>query len=420
MNNFQRLLLGVIVLEIPIQVDTYLSYQEKWAEFGAIGGFNLSITSVCLGILYAAWLVEHAAASGFPWRERLYVDWPLTTYLGVAVASCFFAENRQLALSSIALLAQAYLLHAYVANRVKSRADATFVVTMLLVALAMQGAIMLALGAVGRDVDLGPIAATVSPDFRVEGTIGSSNSAASYLALLMAPALGVLATSLHRPVKLLAIAALCLSGVALLLTLSRGGWLAAGLSVTLYCAFAVYQRRASAWLPVTVAFAALAIGGFFHQSIADRIFSDDGGSALSRLPLNQAAWQMIGDYPALGVGANNSTVVGSRYALLPEFRGEWFYATHNKYLLEWEELGLLGLAAFVWFLWSTIRTGWKTWQRQDVLVAPIALGLTVAVAGQTLHMTVDIFNNRPQVQMLWLCAGLIVALSRLEGATDHA
>lgn len=415
MNNFQRLLLGVIILEIPIQVDTYLSYQEKWAEVGAIGGFNLSLTTICLVALYAAWLIQYGTASGFPGRDRLYVSAPLTAYLAIAVVSCFFAENRILALSSVTLLFQAYLIFLYVANQVRSRGDVVFVVSLLFVALALQGAIMLVLSTLGRNVNLGPIAATVSPNLRVEGTIGSSNSAASYLALLMAPALGVLVTPVHRSVKMLAIVALCLSGVAILFTLSRGGWLAVGLSLSLFCMFAWYQRRISVWVPVTILLFGLILGGVFQKNITNRLFSDDGGSALSRIPLNQTAWQIIGDYPALGVGANNSTVVASRYAMLPEYRQEWFYATHNKYLLDWEELGLLGLAAFLWFLLSTMRTGWKTWQRQDVLLAPIALGLTVAVAGQMLHMTVDIFNNRAQVQMLWLCAGFVVALSRLEG-----
>jgi putative inorganic carbon (HCO3(-)) transporter len=101
---------------------------------------------------------------------------------------------------------------------------------------------------------------------------------------------------------------------------------------------------------------------------------------------------------------------------LPEIRSEWFYTIHNKYLLEWVELGVLGLAAFLWFLLSTIRRGWSTWQRQDRLLAPLSLGLILAIVGQMVHMSVDVFNSRPQVQSLWLCAGLVIALSRIESS----
>ena len=47
------------------------------------------------------------------------------------------------------------------------------------------------------------------------------------------------------------------------------------------------------------------------------------------------------------------------------------------------------------------------------MVAPIALGLTMAIVGQMLHMFVDVFNSRVQIQMLWLCAGLLVGISQL-------
>ena len=46
-------------------------------------------------------------------------------------------------------------------------------------------------------------------------------------------------------------------------------------------------------------------------------------------------------------------------------------------------------------------------------MAPIALGLTLAIAGQMLHMNVDVFNSRVQVQFLWLCAALLVGISRV-------
>jgi putative inorganic carbon (HCO3(-)) transporter len=125
---------------------------------------------------------------------------------------------------------------------------------------------------------------------------------------------------------------------------------------------------------------------------------------------------MIGDHPIVGVGSNHATVAGMQYVALPEFRSDWFYTIHNKYLLEWVELGLLGLAAFLWFLLTTIRSGWSAWRRQDHLLAPLALGLVLAIVGQMVHMSVDIFNSRPQVQSLWLCAGLVIALGRREGS----
>ena len=413
MSLFERILLGVIILEIPVQIDTYLMFQEKWADFGAIGGINVSLSTFCLGLLYLTWLVDSSAVAGNQSRHRLYFSIPLTVYMGLATVSFFVAENRHLALNSIALLGQAYLCYVYVSNRVKTRSDVMFVVTMLLVALAMQAAIMVGLVAIGHSFSVWPVKASLSSDLRPEGTIGSANSAGSYLGLLMLPALGVSIAAASRPVKLAAIAALMLAGVAMLFTMSRGAWIGFGVAVSLFCLIAWHRRWISAWRPIILALAVLMLAGVFQSSIMSRLFSDDGGSALSRIPLNRTAWQIIGDHPVLGVGINNSALVASQYAMMPEYRQEWFYTTHNKYLLEWEELGPLGLGAFLCFLLATMLAGWKTWQRQDELLAPIALGLSLAIITQMLHMTVDIFNNRPQVQMLWLCAGLVAAIYRL-------
>lgn len=414
MNKLERILLGIVILEIPIQVDAYLFFREQWAEYGAIGGVNVSITTICLGLLYACWLIKYAVASGYPWRERLFIGYSATAYACCVGLSLWAAHDRVLALNSLALIVQAYLIYTYVANRVSTRHDAVFVVAMLLLALAAQGAIMIGIYAAGQSVSVGPVTGMITEEYRVGGTIGSPVVGASYLALLLALAVAVFATDLALLYKLLAIASLLFGSVALMLTLTRGAWLAAALSITVLLAVSMYRRLITVWIPATCAVAVVVLGLLFQQSIVDRLLGDDEGSAQSRIPLIHVAWDMIEDYPLTGVGTNNAAAVGSQYIASPEFRSEWFYTIHNKYFLEWVELGTIGLLAFLWFLGTTLWRGWETWQRRDTLLSPIAAGLALAIFGQMLHMSVDVFNSRPQVQSLWLCAGLIVALSRME------
>jgi O-antigen ligase len=191
---------------------------------------------------------------------------------------------------------------------------------------------------------------------------------------------------------------------------------AVGFSVAIFFLIAWYQRRVSAWVPIALVLCALFAGAIFYEGITNRVLGDDKGSAESRVPLIRLAMNIIEDHPVAGVGINNAAVAGSQYAGLPQFRSNWFYTVHNKYLLEWTELGVFGLAAFLWFLIATVHRGWITWLRKDSLLSPIALGLILAIVGQMLHMTVDIFNSRAQVQSLWLCAALIFAMSRVEQA----
>jgi O-antigen ligase len=415
MSTWQRIFLGVIIFEIAFQIDTYSVFQDRWADVGAIGGYNLSLSTVCLGVLYASWLIRSAALAGYPSRRGLYVNFPLTLYVAIMGASTAIAQDRLLASYGVFLIIQAYLIYLYVSNHVQIRDDVTYIVALLAVVLSLQAAVMIGLRVLGHDVSIGPIVGRIESDTRVSGTIGSPVTAGCYLALLLAPTLSLLATPLSRPYKLLALTAFSLGGLALFLTLTRGAWIAFGISIGILCLLGWYRRLISAWMPLTFAFALVLVGIIFQESIANRIFEDEG-SAHSRIPLIQMAWSMIGDNPVLGVGVNNCAFVASKYALSSDLRQEWFYTIHNKYLLEWVETGIFGLAAFLLFLLSTLRTGWHVWLRNDSLLSPIALGLSVAITGQMVHMLVDVFNSRPQVQMLWFCAGLIAALPRVEEA----
>ena len=126
----------------------------------------------------------------------------------MASLSVFFAVDQSLAVNGIALLLQAFLLYVYVANQVNTKADVVYSSSMmLLVALLMQGAIMIALLTIGHDVEIGPVLGTFSLDHRSGGTIGSPDTAGGYLEILIVPVLAVLATPLARRYKLLAVSA---------------------------------------------------------------------------------------------------------------------------------------------------------------------------------------------------------------------
>ena len=310
LNAFQRLLVGVAVLDTSIQVDTYLFYQEQWAEFGAIGGINVSLATICLVALYAIWLVEAGATATFARRSSLYFNLPLTLYVAVATVSWIVAEEKLLALNSIVLLGQSYLLFTYIANKVQSRDDVVYIASLFAVSLAIQGLAMIGLRVIGHSVSLGPIAGMIGDEMRVGGTIGSPVTGGSFLALMIAPTLSLLVTPVKQSCKLLAIGALVLGGIGLLLTQTRGAWISVGLSTSLFVAIAWYRGLISLRLPIACACAALLLGLVFQESITSRIFGDDEGSAHGRIPLYQMAWADDRRSPANGRGDQQLRGIG--------------------------------------------------------------------------------------------------------------
>jgi len=268
---------------------------------------------------------------------------------------------------------------------------------------------MIALRFAGHDFQLAGIVARIDPGMRVGGTVGSPNNAAAFLQMLLVPALCISLSRLRWGYRWLAFVAFALGSIALVLTFSRGGWLSFLASLTIFCLLAWQRGWLSRSFVFTLAGLAMVLSLIFLNTFISRLFGDDAGAAYSRIPLMKLAFRMIADFPLLGVGANNFIVMIERYAK-GELAWAWLYLVHNKYLLIAAETGICALAAFIWFLLSTLRRGWLCTKTNDSLLAPIALAFVAAIVGNMVHMLVDILHSRPAVQQLWLAAGLIAAM----------
>jgi O-antigen ligase len=88
----------------------------------------------------------------------------------------------------------------------------------------------------------------------------------------------------------------------------------------------------------------------------------------------------------------------------------WLYTVHNKFLLIWSETGFFGMTAFLWFLAASLRAAWHASYSRDPLSGPLAFGLTAALLAHNAHMLVDVFNDRPLVQLLCFVAGLVAGI----------
>jgi O-antigen ligase len=414
-----RILLAVVILDIPLQFGTHLYYREEHAAFGALGGLSISATTIALSGLYAAWIMRVLANRNSVASPSLHINLPLLMYLAITTISMAVAQDVSLSFFEVFLLLESCLVYFYVANMVRTRQDVVFVVLLLLIGCLLESLIMIVLRFTGMPSTIWGIPAHIyiytderERLMRIGGTVGSYNFAAAYLSILLTSAASILFTNLGRVHKWLAIAVLGLGGVGLVFTLSRGAWMALALSITLLCWLGSRHAGLSLKTPIAVLLILSLLYLPFHAAISARLFGDDSGSAESRVPLMRLAFRIIEDNPLLGVGANNFTVVMDRY-LTSDFREGWLFAVHNKYLLVLSETGMVGLLAFLAFLLDALRKGWRCWVHRDPLLSPLALGFAAGIAGHMLHMTVDVFRGRPTQQLLWLVAGLLTAMLRI-------
>jgi O-antigen ligase len=415
----QKLLVAVVVLDIPVELGTYLFYQPVQAALGALKGLSVSATTLALTGLYASWFVRTLANRTPRVRPRLHMNLALVFFLGITVLSVFVAQDKELSFFEVYLLFEACLIYFYVANNLRTRQDVLLVVALLLGGCLLESAVIIVMkftvsASTTWDYPIHIIAENLAGDgrMRIGGTIGVPNVAGAYLSVMLATAAGVLFADLGRTYKWAAAAVLGLGGVALIFTYSRGAWIALVFAISVLCFVVWRERGISLKAPIVILAVLTLLYVPFGSSISSRLFGDDQGSANSRIPLDKLAFRMIGDNPLLGVGANNFTVAMDQYAT-SEFRREWLWAVHNKYLLILAETGVGGLLAYLAFLFSTLRRGWQCWRFGDSQFSPLALGFVAGILGHMVHQSVDLFRDRPLQQLVWLTAGLLVAMHRI-------
>ena len=421
----RKILLAIALLDIPLQIDKNFDYLDDPAQLGALGGFEISLTTVALVGLYIAWFIERTSVRrDHPPTAPFRLVRPLAVYLLFAAVSAVAAQDFGLYARGLFMLVQLFLLFVYLVNSIRTRDDVRFIVTMLLWGLLLEGAIIVGLGTSAESVNVGGFKVFVDTSSatqelgssRFYGTLGSPINAAAYFELILAPALAVVATNLGRTHKQLAGLGIALGLVALVGTLSRAAWGATVFSMTLTCM--AFRSRGGHRLavPLLVLASFVVVLVTFQSTITTRLTGYDYGSARVRLPLAATALEIIADSPILGIGVNNYVAALPRYAAT--YAGDWLYTVHNKYLLVWAEAGIGGFAAFLWFLVSTVRRGRDVWKRGDPLLSPLALGFTTSLIGQMGHMAVDHYSSRSQVEFLWVAAALIAAMSRMREETS--
>jgi O-antigen ligase len=410
------LLLTVVVLDIPLQMETHLRYNADAAALGALGGLNISATTIALVGLYLGWLF----AGGSRETEKkpgILCNLPLLLYVANAVLSIVVARSVSLASFEVILFLQMLALYTYLVNTVTTRTEVRYLIALLLFGLFAEGMFMVYMGYTGSAPQIWGLKArldeakSVGSLDRVAGTIGSANTAAAYLSTMLAFAACVLASKYDRGMKLLAALSVLAGLVALVLTYSRGGWTALAVAAAAFCWWG--RKRKRSWVVVTALVLAIVIALVaFASTIAARITEDDRGSAYSRVPLMKLAFRIIADHPLLGIGSNNFGIVMKNYEN-SDFRSGFLYAVHNQYLLVWAETGIGGLIALLWFYIGTIRSGRICWARHDEFLSPLALGISAGLLGYMVQMSVDIFRDRPMMQLVCTLSALVTISSRL-------
>ncbi|MGH6863651.1 MAG: O-antigen ligase family protein [Methylocella sp.] len=258
---------------------------------------------------------------------------------------------------------------------------------------------------------------------RPSGFLPHPNVFADYLTFVLPPlvALAFAGPAVLRWIWWLALALLVAALGALVLTLSRGGWIAFGCAM-LFLAAAGWQRGVVrgpqlAGLALGIAISGAVLVAIFPAAIY-RVTQSDQRSSDSRLAMMKQAFLIIRRNPVVGVGlagynkAAQTNIPSSFATLLPAFRESLLKGVvHNKYLLTFAETGVVGLALLLGLLGSLAIMPFASFPGAQPARWLVLLGLSGAVVAQAVFFLFDHFSYDLRLGMLFAMAGVMLGVS---------
>jgi O-antigen ligase/tetratricopeptide (TPR) repeat protein len=227
---------------------------------------------------------------------------------------------------------------------------------------------------------------------------------------------------------------------AIVLSLSRGGWIASALSVGALVAmfFAQPENRRAAfaryadtrrlrWLALAAVglfvFALMLIGPQ-GRNLTDVRLAETVSTGLSlseRGMLYRRTLAMIGDFPIFGVGMGAWGELFTRYVSPPWSQFFFYREAHNDYLQFAAEGGLLALIALAWLFVRILGRIGKAMRSGDPRKWPLLAAVVAAVIATALHELIDFNLHVPaNAVLLAVLLGLGLRLATPASASSDA
>ncbi len=257
--------------------------------------------------------------------------------------------------------------------------------------------------------------------FRVGALMGHPNLFSAYLALLLPIFISLLYSRYSLIKKVLLSLVSLLGGIALVLTLSRAGWLAFGFAFICLMAFVFfhpYLRKEYLLQKGVMLVGAIIALVLASGAIIRRLTQSDEGALDFRYEWMDIAWRMIEAKPLLGFGLNSFAYHMPEYTQystgrLIDLFGEVWPVVHNIYLLVWSEQGTAG---FLFFIALHINVIWIAIKNLRYRVSDKLFALNIGALCGFFAIMIDglasFFIRVPASgRVFWIVVALIVAIN---------
>ncbi len=372
---------------------------------GRIPGRDIVVRldDILLAVITFAWFAKTAINKGM----GLFIKTRLNRAILIYILICIIATLKGVASGYVSFLKgtffllryfEYFLLYILVANHIHNRKQIKFFINAFFVTCALVS--IYGIMQIPRGV-------RVSAPF--EGEVGEPNTLGGYLLFLFCLAIGIfLQNASKRTKQALAVLAVLIF-VPFLFTLSRASYLAIIFS---YLVLIILSKRKVVLIGV-LATIVVSVLVFRPEAVFSRVkYTFAGGhsrlvkignthldsSSSARIRSWQESFQDWKKNPVLGRGV-------SGYGFID-----------GQYIVNLVEVGIVGLLAFLWLLWSITKHSLNIHRKMhDELYKGLTLGFVAGFVGLIIHaLTANTFIIIRIMEPFWFMAAIVMMLPQIE------
>ncbi len=380
---------------------------------GSVQGWAVTIIQMVTLIALTAFLIEKSLTGKWEWIKTP-LDLPLLILLILVILSAVFSQYRQASLWAMVMLINYVVIFYLIIHTVRTRANFK-----QLIYLIIGVATFLSVFGLCKKFGINPFPFWDYGDLRhvpdfLTSTYGNYNHLAGYMEMVLPLILGLFLLG-YRTGKLFTLCYLTLLIlIALILSLSRGGWIGSLVGLT-FMAIVLLTNR---YFTGKKLIAALA-GGFLvavviilaSTPVVERIRTLDQKTETPSFSARVTVWggvaEMIEDYPLLGAGPGTFATVFTQYQ--PPGQGARYFMAHNDYLHFISEAGLPLIAVITWMIIALYRKGFRKMQNPSRLVRGITIGAMTGITAILVHSISDFNLHIPANALLFTVLAALIA-----------
>ena len=374
-----------------------------------------AITIIEMVTLFALTLFLLNKCIAWEWKWiKTPLDKPIVILIILSIVAIIFSLHKQTSIRSFTLFLTYLVIFYLVINTVRTRSQFRQLIYVIL-----SVAVFLALFGLFKNFGANPFPwwdyVELNYGDRLMSTFGCPNHLAGYMEMSLPLLLSLFLLGFRPGIAFILGYLSLLLLVALMLSLSRGGWISTLMSLA-FMAIALLSSRHFFRKKLLIILMAgsllLSLIALVSTPVVERVKTamqkEEEASFYSRVIAWGGVMEMISDYPLVGIGPGTFKTVFTQYQP-PGLRAH-FTMAHNDYLHFISETGLLLIPVIIWMIIALYRKGFKKLKNPSRLVRATTLGSMTGITAILFHSITDFNLHIPANAILFtILAAIVVA-----------